>query len=396
MKFKNQYLVIMLIISSLIFSINTTICQERIVVTHGPYLIDPATDAITVVWFTNNPSLSWVDYCGDGNFGTFPNWGGYPKTVKNSNHGLIEANTTRHVIRITDLKPGTAYKYRVTSKEIREFNPYEVLYGDTFVSDVRGFTTLDPRKETFSFGLITDIHEKATKLDTLLQQIPTDSLDMIFYNGDMLNWIGAEERIFNGFLDVSVDHFAKEKPFIFIRGNHETRGPAARGLFSYFPHSSGKFYHAFSQGNVHFTILDAGEDKPDDHPVYAGLVDFDNYRTEQQEWIAKVFKTTEFINARYKIVLVHIPPFSESKGHGGKDITQKWGPIFNEAGIDLILSGHHHRFAKIDPSKGKNNFPILVIGKDMIVKTDVSPKELKITIWDMQGNTIETITLPAG
>lgn len=49
----------------------------------------------------------------------------------------------------------------------------------------------------------------------------------------------------------------------------------------------------------------------------------------------------------YKVVLVHIQLFSGSTKHGATDITKKFGPLLNEAGIDLMINGHHHRFAAI-------------------------------------------------
>jgi len=378
---------------SLLFTLQVnSYAKEKLEITHGPYLLEPGEDCMTVIWFTNKPCLSWVEYCGEGNFGTFPQWGGYPEIAKGSTNGLIDANSCMHSIRITNLKAGTKYKYRIVSKEILQYDPYEVIYGDSTVDDILEFETLNTQKTSFSFGAVTDMHERAAVLDTLLQNAPLDSMDMIFYTGDMLNWIGSEERIFNGVIDVSVDHFAKTKPFILTRGNHETRGPNARELFSYFPHSSGKYYYAFSQGEVRFIVLDSGEDKPDTHPVYAGLVDFDNYRTEQAVWLKNEVSSDEFKNATYKIILTHIPPYT-SRGHGGKDLTAKWGPILNEANIDLVISGHTHRFDIMEPREGLNTFPVLILGKDMILKADVSSEQIFLSITDTGGGVVDEFEL---
>jgi predicted phosphodiesterase len=368
---------------------------EKLKITHGPYLVEPAENSITIIWFTNKGCVSWIEYCGDQNFGTFPSWGGYPQIAKSSHNGLIDANSKMHSIRIDNLTAGTKYRYRIVSKEILQYDPYEVIFGDSVVDEILDFETLDPDKRSFSFGVVTDLHERALMLDTLLQVAPTDSLDMMFFTGDMLNWIGSEDRIFNGFLDVSVDHFAKEKPFILIRGNHETRGTNARMLFDYFPHSSGKFYYAFSQGSVRFIVLDSGEDKSDSHPVYAGLVDFDQYRTEQSDWLKQEVQSEEFKKAKYKIVFIHIPPFTGSRGHGSNDITEKWGEILNESNIDIVISGHHHRFSKMDPVEGKNQFPVLIVGKDMILKTDVSDKDLIFSVKNKDDEVVDEFSIDA-
>ncbi|MCU4177589.1 metallophosphoesterase [Carboxylicivirga sp. N1Y90] len=367
--------------------------NEQLEISHGPYLIEPGFDCITINWTTNKACQSWVEFCGDTNLGTFPKWGGYPEKVYPSNQGLLEANTTLHSVRLIGLEPGTIYRYRVMSKEILQYNPYEVIYGDTAAGEIFEFETLSNAVSEFSFAAISDIHERSKELDKLLSMTSPDSIAMMFYVGDMLNWIGDEERIFNGMVDVSVDRFATTKPMILARGNHETRGPEARKLFSYFPHSSGQYYFAFTQGEVRFIILDPGEDKTDDHPVYAGLVDFDNYRTEQEKWLEKEVKSEAFLKAKYKLVMCHIPPFSKSTAHGATDITKKWGGIFNSAKIDLIISGHHHRYSLIDSDANKNNMPVVILGQDMLLNADVKANAINIQVNDIEGNEVDAITV---
>ena len=384
---RNQKIILYFVIflAALLFPTEYSFSEEKLANTHGPYLLDPAENAITVVWFTNKKSVSWVEYCDKKSYGTFPTWGGYPKIARNSNHGLIDANTKQHSIRIKNLKKGTTYKYRIISKEILKFNPYEVLYGDSVAGEIHEFETLDSQKESFSFGAVTDVHERSSELDDLLQNVELRTLDIVFFTGDILNWLGEEKRIFNGFLDVSVKHFAKERPLVLIRGNHETRGMNARNLMSYFPHSSGRFYYSFTQGDVFFIILDSGEDKPDSHPVYAGLVDFDCYRSKEAEWLQKEVESTGFKKALYKVVMVHIPLFSDSTSHGSTDITKKFGPILNKAGIDLMISGHHHQFNLIKWNEKGNCFPIVVLGKDMFLITHVSKERLSIRVTGKDG-----------
>ena len=162
---------------------------------------------------------------------------------------------------------------------------------------------------------------------------------------------------------------------------------------NYFPYSSDRFYYAFNHGNVHFILLDSGEDKPDSHPVYADLADFDHYRDEQTEWLKKDINSNGFKEAVYRIVFTHIPLFSGNQGHGAQYITEKWGPVLNEAGIDVVFSGHTHRYAFIKPTEGQNVFPIMIIGKDMIAQTDVSKQNLSIVIMNNHGETVDKISI---
>ncbi len=375
-------------------SFSSIYAQVSTEITHGPYLVDPAEDAITVVWFTNKPCTSWVEYSEKKESGSFPTWGGYPEIAKASRAGLIDANVTRHIIRIKNLKPGTEYKYRINSKKILQFNPYEVIYGEIIVGDFNSFSPLNPEPLEFSFGAISDVHGNETAILEQHKVSPLDQYDLLFLNGDILSWIGSEEKIFDGFLDASVETFAKEKPFVFVRGNHETRGPGARTIMEYFPHSSGNNYYSFTHGDVRFLVLDCGEDKPDDHPVYAGVVDFDAYRTEQAHWLQKEISSHEYKSAAYRVLVFHIPAFSDSDWHGASEITEKWGPILNRGNVDLVINGHTHRFERIEKREGKNNFPILITGKKMILETRVTFDQLECTVTNTEGEIVDEFMLP--
>jgi hypothetical protein len=96
---------------------------------HGPYLQNPTENSVTVIWFTNKDCTSWVEYGTGESLGTFPKFGSLVSVAKSGRHGLIEANTARHEVRLGGLVPGKTYRYRVASKEILQFAPYEVIYG---------------------------------------------------------------------------------------------------------------------------------------------------------------------------------------------------------------------------------------------------------------------------
>jgi len=393
MKQKRQIFVSIVLIGILLIYNNLVIGQDSLVITHGPYLLDPGENSITVVWFTNKNCVSWVEYGTGENLSSFPTYGSIVQTAVSSHHGLIDAYTNIHKIRIDELKSGQKYRYRLFSKEIVQFEPYEVTYGGSITSDIYQFETLNTGKTEFSFGIVTDVHERSARLDALLGMFPWGGIDMMFYTGDFLDWFEDEKQIFEGFLDVSVDRFAKEIPLIYVRGNHETRGNFARNLMDYFPHSSGRFYYSFDHGPVHFIILDSGEDKPDSHAVYAGLVDFDRYRDEQAAWLKEDIQSESFKKALYKVVFSHMPPDEDSRGYGEQYLGKVWTPILNEADIDLLLCGHKHRFSRIEPIEGKNKYPILILGRDMIIKADVSQERISGVITRSNGDVLDRFSI---
>ena len=104
-----------------------------------------------------------------------------------------------------------------------------------------------------------------------------------------------------------------------------------------------------------FIVLDCGEDKPDSDLEYSGIVAFDNYRSQQAEWLKEAVKEKEFLDAPYRVVIVHMPPFGG--WHGEKEIEEKFVPVLEQAGIDVMLCGHLHRHVQAGDGQ---NFPILV------------------------------------
>ncbi len=365
---------------------------ERLAIIHGPYLQNPSATSMTLVWFTNKPAASWVEFGTGESKGTFPQFGSLISSVKPSRHGLIAANETRHTVTIERLKPGKTYPYRIVAREIVKFEPYEVVYGESVAGPMTEFRTLDPKAEAFQFDVFQDIHTDPLRLNALLQIPGGDPTELRFFNGDTVSDLSREANIFDGFLDAAVSRFASRSPFIYIRGNHDTRGPLARRLEDYFPTRDGRFYYAFDHGPVRFIVLDSGEDKPDDSPVYAGLVDFDRYRLQEAEWLKAEVKSEAFARSAFRVVLVHMPPFGT--GTTPESLARIWGPILNEAGIDVVLSGHYHRLIRIDPAAGRNAFPVLCAPQNALIRAEVRPEGIGLRVIDTQGAVLETLALP--
>ena len=363
---------------------------------HGPYLQNPTETSVTVVWFTNTPCTSWVEYGTGESPATFPKFGSLVSIAKSGRHGLVDANTTRHEVTLRGLAAGKPYRYRVVSKAILQFAPYEVVYGDTVAGEIHSFRLLDPKKRGFRFQVFQDIHGDALRLNGLFQQQGWETADLLFFNGDTLSSLDGEETIFGGFLDFAAGRFAADLPFVYVRGNHDTRGALARRLSDYFPPREGRYYYSFDHGPVHFLVLDSGEDKADDAAVYAGLADFDRYREAQAEWLKQEIRTEAWKRAAFRVVIVHMPPYGGSKGalaHGIDHLTRLWGPLLNEGGADLAVCGHYHRLFKFPPEEGKNAFPILGAPQDALVRADVTAASIDLKVIDIKGNTLDTLTV---
>jgi predicted MPP superfamily phosphohydrolase len=354
----------------------------------GPYLQFPTESSMTIRWITHVPCQSWVEY------GSSPEQ--LDKKATTVQFGMVKAGTI-NAITLKNLQPGKTYYYRIHSQHIVKLLSYKVTFGETYLSEVHSFETFSKAADTASFLVFNDIHDRPESFPLLLHYKGEEPRDFVFLNGDMFNYQDTEDQLVDHLL-TPISGLSTTVPFFLSRGNHETRGPFARNLPEYFNGTEPHFYYAFQHGPVYVIVLDSGEDKPDDTPVYANLVDYDNYRLEQAEWLKEEMKKPAYKKAKYKVVFSHIPLYYSGTWHGTMHCREIWGPIFNAGKIDLLLSGHTHRYGIHQPVKGEHNYPIVIGGgpKDTqrtLIKVKADRNALLLHMINDAGKEVGSLTI---
>jgi hypothetical protein len=123
---------------------------------------------------------------------------------------------------------------------------------------------------------------------------------------------------------------------------------------------------------------------------YSGIVDMDRYRTEQAAWLEKAVENPEFKNAKYKVVICHMPPFGG--WHGEQEILDKFVPILNRAGVQVMLSGHLHQHIIKQPSQ-EVKFPIIVNSNNNLLKVDLTSQKGSFQVIDQQGKLVDEVVV---
>lgn len=356
--------------------------ETRPLIMHGPYLVAPTETGVTVVWTTDTPSHSKVLY-GTG--------GKLTEMVEPAEHGLKPVGTL-HTVRLTGLTPGQTYQYRVVSTRVVELKPNWPEKGLSVKSPTYTFTTLDSRDSTVTFSYITDTqHEDVPRLNANLDLVDWEEIAFLVHGGDALSWVEDRAQLFAHFLDPVTKRLDHRKPLVFVRGNHEARGPYARHFYEYVPTGTGQFYYTFNAGPVHFIVLDTGEDKPDTHNEYSNLNQFAPYREQEFAWLKRhVRKSERVTEAPFTVLLMHQPRWGWVDGE-----KEKWTQLANEAGVDLVISGHYHRSARIPPGKYGNDYPILVVDQDQVAEVTASETKLQVVVTGKDGTTVDSFSLPA-
>jgi predicted phosphodiesterase len=339
----------------------------------GPYLQAVSATSMSIRWITNTNSYGWVEY-------------GETEALGNKAHavtdGLVNAHTRIHEVVVSGLEPGRQYYYRIASKEILDFQPYKLMYGETTHSAVYTLQTVDPQAIQTNWLVLNDIHDRPHSFGELIRHNGDAPYDFVFLNGDMFDYQTDEQQLIDHLIHPCTETFARKKPFLFIRGNHETRGKFARQLKDYFTNPGGQYF-SIKTGPVFAVALDTGEDKPDTEPVYAGIVDFDQYRMQQAIWLEKQLQLKEARKARFRVVMMHIPPFYSGDWHGTLHCRKLFSPLFDRYRVDLVIAGHTHKHGIHPPVKGEHSYPIIIgggpkEGKRTLIKVSADANQLAV------------------
>lgn len=361
-----------------------------ITITSGPYLQNVTSDGATVIWLTDAPSTAWVELapCDESNFYSCERPKYYETDLGRAVVGTV------HKVRLTNLKPGTHYRYRIASEEVLDQQPYRVTYGGVTASDVYNkkpleFSTVPLKADTIRFRVVNDIHGDTDRLSKLMDGFDKSVYDFVFYNGDMVNFMADESSIVNGFINRSVDLFASETPFYMARGNHETRGNFAKEYMTYFPTPTGLPYYTLTAGPLFIIVLDGGEDKPDSDIEYSRTSFFDDYRRCEAEWLKTVTASDEFKHSPFKMVITHVPPINDN-WHGPLHAKELFLPILNDAGIDLMLCGHLHRYSYCPAGTDGAEFPVIINSNKEGMDVSLEKDKLNVSIFDTNGKVVKT------
>ncbi|MCU0456410.1 MAG: metallophosphoesterase [Bacteroidales bacterium] len=354
--------------------------NDNFLVTHGPWLQNMGAGGVTVIWTTNKPAIPGIVL-------TLPD--GSSRLVRNSTDGIIDGGGILHKVRVDGLQPGTSYKYNLHSVQVLKYQAYKVYYGDTVLGKSISFSTFPAAAPDVDFTVFNDVHGLSGKMASYLRHNDIKAQDFYFFNGDMMDWLQDTEELYGYFLDSAAYYFASLKPFFYVRGNHETRGFAARELKKWFDFRDDRFYYGFDHGPVHFTVLDCGEDKPDNNRYYYGLADYDVYRLRQLEWLKEEVKSEAFRKAKFRIVMVHMPiQKAEKQNHAMTMLSKEYGPVLQGAGIDLMISAHIHRNAFLPADKSGFGYALLVNSNNSYVEVKAGPSGLTAHVRDISGKTV--------
>jgi predicted phosphodiesterase len=113
-------------------------------------------------------------------------------------------------------------------------------------------------------------------------------------------------------------------------GNHDIR--VDNGRYEFGPLDMPRARYRRAVGNVDLFILDSNR-----------------IRDGQTAWLAEALTES---TARWKIVSLHHPAFTCGGYRSHPGVVARWVPLFEEHGVDLVLSGHDHNYQRFGARNG--------------------------------------------
>jgi len=312
----------------------------------GPYIQNTTDSSVVVMWRTNVPVGSGVE------FGT--THGTYSLSASD---GTAKTN---HEVTITGLSPDTKYYYHLSTDGTDTVGRYDNSYF------FKTAPTPGDREGKVGFWILGDGGQLGTGQtnvhSSFINSSFKDEMDMILMLGDNAYNHGTDAEFSEGLFDTQLDSVIRNTPMYSAVGNHEVRYTSSHSYLTpestpyyqiyNFPAdgeggglaSGTESYFSWDYGNVHFISINAEED-PDD---------MDSLTSTMWSWCKNDLQqnTMDWI-----VVIVHQGPYTHGSHNSDTEsehvnFRENFLPLLERFGVDLTMSGHSHSYERSRFIKG--------------------------------------------
>lgn len=218
------------------------------------------------------------------------------------------------------LTPGTAYVY---------------IVGDgANWSELKTFSTTSVNGET-NFIVMGDTQADNPDVFSAYNQAISSSginYDFAIQTGDFVD-DGGEYTLWSNILSLFSQYFG-DTDFVQVFGNHEYEGNEDGHFPETVNFTPGEKYYSVTYGNVYVAVINC-------------------YLVEDMEEAAAWIKADAAkSDAVWKVLTLHRPPYYTNTIGGSENSHNIVPALADEAGFDVVFSGHDHTFARTKPMKG--------------------------------------------
>lgn len=238
-----------------------------------------------------------------------------------------------HEARLSGLKPGYRYAYRIGDGS------------EAGWSTVYYFTTAPAAPAAVSILVFGDSQSYATDYNLWRKTLQTAIKDdipeqFILHTGDVVD-AGSDELHWETWF-AATRGVLESIPFFPALGNHENARGGAVYVQNHFqlpvngPQELAELAYSFNYGDVHVVVLNS-EASGSAVEAQKRFLEEDLAQNQDKTW---------------KIVAFHRTVYNVKWGRGNPDLLANYVPILEKYGVDLVLNGHDHSYARSFPIRG--------------------------------------------
>jgi hypothetical protein len=292
--------------------------EEPLAFVVQPYLQFATQDSIIVMCETQRPSKMRVNYA---------------EVDPLENQAESEGYQLISTVKLTGLKTGTRYFYRVTC-------------ADESGAEVKGFLssfqTAPAEDRAWAFAVIGDTQRNPAVTRKCAEGAYSRRPDFLLHCGDVVDNGFAKHQWVKDLFEPCSRLMAHIPTFPVI-GNHEKD---SHWYYDYFALPDPEYHYTFKYGNAQFFMIDSNKPLGPDSPQYA--------------WLEKELAASK---ATWKFTCHHHPCFSSEENDYGdhergiknKNFTygdtnaQQLIPLYEKYGVDIAFNGHIHYYERTWP-----------------------------------------------
>jgi len=281
----------------------------------GPYLQQPMPDSIIVKWHTDAETDGKVLY---------------GETEELGSEAAQEGTAVIHEVKLSGLKTGTRYFYKVQS-------------GET-ISAIHHFYTAPADGEAFRFTVWGDDQNAPETFSQITAQMAGFNPWFILGVGDVVQNGSQEQQWPEQFFNPA-RALMHETAFYSAVGSHEEDADVMYDYYS-FPSANGKpeweTMYSFTYGNAFFLVINT-------YTMYFPIGDIEN---DISLWIREQLASEAAQKATWRFALAHEPGYSEAWSPGtcwfdGNEQIRGWFiPLLAENNFHVLFSGHTHGYER--------------------------------------------------